>query len=510
MAEPASTGMDRAEMRKLLTGTKEKPVHCAIGIGKDPGIGLLLMDKMKAPKILEKQLMLAIPDTKNTRWGTAAVDWEDDPKLVKLYLNKPISGMARKLVKTLKGTGFSKVQIMLEDGTSVETAADEEADAEAAAAGAAGPTAAPPPPPPPPEATAPGPDAAELSKRLAALIPRVAQVADPVRKAEMAKLASLSNVNIKTNNLVYAATYIQQLATGLDAAPPAPPPSPPQAAAPAQDAGAMARQLAALIPRVAQVADPAQKATLSKLATDVNVNIKTNNLTYAATYLAQLQAGLDRAATPAAPAAAAAPADLDGLRKLWSRLTLTIPKAAKDNEAQAGQWTALSEQAGKLLDGGDAAAAAPAVEALRAAMASAVAKLQEAAKAAGTYDKSGQAWMAARKSVEDGLGRLRSSILTAYKGEPFAGEIEAKFDERTKPVLASFDLRLADTLGEVAKATDQAKRAQLIGQAHDLIDGYRAFAADPLIGDLDANPFVPLTMQATVGKVLDVVDRELH
>jgi hypothetical protein len=31
-------------------------------------------------------------------------------------LNKPVSSMARRLVKTLKGLGFRKMQILLEDG----------------------------------------------------------------------------------------------------------------------------------------------------------------------------------------------------------------------------------------------------------------------------------------------------------------------------------------------------------------------------------------------------------
>ena len=55
------------------------------------------------------------------------VDTDDDPTLVKFMLNKAVTSMARRLVKTLKGTGFRKVQILLEDGSPVEVAAEEEA-----------------------------------------------------------------------------------------------------------------------------------------------------------------------------------------------------------------------------------------------------------------------------------------------------------------------------------------------------------------------------------------------
>ncbi len=384
-----------------------------------------MLDRIKAPKAVEKEVK-ELPDANNTRFGTVVVDPDEDPKLVKFYLNKPISGMAKRLVKTLKGTGFTKVQILLEDGTSVEGAADEEDGAAAAPEAAA----------PPSAAQAPAQDAVALGKQLAALIPRVAQVGDAARKAELAKLANLCNTNLKTNNLTDAATYIEQLRKQLD----------------------------------------------------------------------------DGAGAPsAAPVAAAAPPNLEALHNFLMRLTLKIPEAAAGDQALHGQWSAMSEQAAGLLrGGGDPAAAAAAVEKLRVAMAAALEKLQDAARAAGTYDKSGKIWAAVRQKVEADLGKLRASILDAYKGQPFVGEIEAKFTERTAPVLRTLDLGLADKLAEVSKTADKAKRSQLIDQAHDMIDGYRAYASAPLLGDLDANPFVPLSVQATVTATLDTLAKALH
>jgi hypothetical protein len=427
MAAPVSTGMEKADMRKLLMQTKEKPVHCAIGVGKDQTLGLMVLDKMKAPKVLEKQLIDAIPDTKNTRWGTAQVDWDDDPKLVKLFLNKPISGMAKRLVKTLKGTGFSKVQIMMEDGTPVEGAAGEEEEEERETASSEQTEGVPPPPPPPTQS--PTLDAGELTRRLAALAPRIPAAAgdNAERKAELLKLASLGNVNIKTNNLTYAATYIGQLEQALTVPPPPPPPPPPPTG-PTNDAATLAKALAALIPRVAQVTDPAQKAVLAKLATDANVNIKTNNLTYAATYIAQLRAALER-----------------------------------------GTPTGTTEGG---TDTGPAA-----------------------------YAKSRLDWLAARQKMLSDIDTLRDRIVEAYPDQ--AADLEQRYRSRVAGVIEGLDESLADTLEAARNASDPEQRQQLVADSQGIVARYQAFlASEKIIDDLDANPFVPLSIRASMTATL--------
>jgi hypothetical protein len=105
------TGMDTGEMKQLLNKSKRNPVNCAVATSADGSLGLLLMHVTKKPQALVKDLLKSIPGAKNTRWGTAAVDQEADPKLVTFSLNKPMSSLDRKLIKTLKGTGFSKVDI---------------------------------------------------------------------------------------------------------------------------------------------------------------------------------------------------------------------------------------------------------------------------------------------------------------------------------------------------------------------------------------------------------------
>ncbi len=299
MAAETQTGMDRAEMKRLLIKSKQEPVNCAIGVGDDKSVALLMLARNRSSKSLQGDLQKEFPSAFNTRFGTAVVDTDDDPTLVKFMLNKAVTSMARRLVKTLKGTGFRKVQILLEDGSPVEVAADED-DAEQGSVST------------PATDSAPKPDASALAQVLAALVHRIADVADPAQKEALAKQAREANVNIKMGNLTYAAAGIESLRRALDAisalvndnSPPGqrieaepmavpPPPPPPPAAEAKQDAAALSAALAVLVPRIADVADPARKEALAKQARETNVNIKTGNLTYAAAGIESLRQALD-------------------------------------------------------------------------------------------------------------------------------------------------------------------------------------------------------------------------
>ena len=363
-----NTGMSKGDMKKLLIRSKEEPVNCAIGIGDDPAYGLLLMSKTKGPKILEKTLMLEFPKAKNTRWGTAFVDVEDNPKEVKLSLNRNVSGMSKKLIKTLKGTGFSKVIIVFEDGSEAET--HEEADEEA------------------PEGVA------------------AATTAEPAQAA----------------------------------APPPPPPGPPPASKTPEEtaalAQALAKALAGLAPLIPKAAgdDAGRKAMLMKLATDANVNIKTGNLKAAGGFIAQLKAEVQGAA-----AAPAQPATLQ---------TLT---------ASRQQWT-------------------------------------------GTQEK-----------VKAEVDKLRAALTQTYKNQPFANEIESRFQAKIAPVVSRFDDRLLDVLDDMMNTKEPAERTKLVTDARGLIKEYLSFAmSEPLIGDLDSNPFVPLAIRSTVTTTLAQLEKTTH
>jgi hypothetical protein len=227
MAADVNTGMEKPEMKRLLAKSKSEPVNCAFGQGDDNSTALLMLDKVKGPKGVEKELSGKFPEAKNTRFGTALVDVEVDPKLVRFVINKPVSGIARKLVKTLKGTGYNKVIIGLEDGTTVDSHSEEEEGSETEGEEK---SVAPPPP---------KLDPAMLTRLLGDLIKRIpaAVLAAPTLKDALGKLAAEATAHLKANQLTEAATQIAQLRKALDAVPasPAPPATP---AAPARAEGA--------------------------------------------------------------------------------------------------------------------------------------------------------------------------------------------------------------------------------------------------------------------------------
>jgi hypothetical protein len=511
--------MEVADMRRLLNESKSsgKPIGCAVGMSKDMKTALLLLHKSHEGAEVGRNLKKDVPDIVNMRFGTARID-EENAKLVRLVLNRPVTGVAKKLVKTLKGTGYTKVKLGLEDGTECEGADDEEdAQAQAAtaapdapaadAANQAAPAAAPPPPPAEQAAAPADPDS--LKKELAALAAQIAAASagDAAKSAALVKLAREAQVNIATNNLKYAATSIEQLRRAIAAAPPPPPPPPagPQAAKP--DALDLRKQLEALAKRIPEAAagDAKRNSELMKLAREAQVNIATNNLAYATTSLEQLRNAIERKAAPATP-----PADPQKTLAFLQRLKLLILKAANGDAALEAQWMAMADAAEAQLSGGDAAAGSAGVEALRIAMLPAVTRMQDEAKSTGAYTSSGKKWLEMRQTVEDEMERLRLSIAGAYQGDPALPAIEKAFRERTAPVLRTLNADLATKLEAAGKATKPEERQKLVDEAHGIIDGYKQYAADPFLADLDNNPFVPLSLRASLTATLAELAGAIH
>ena len=240
----SKTGMEKNEMKVLLAkASKDKPIRFAFGLGADTSVALLLLDKTKQPRAVEADLTTKFPQAKNTRFGTCYIggaksegeetgegeneEAEAKGKIVKFYVNKMVSSMAAKLVKTLKGTSYSKVEILMEDGTLVEGYEEAEEGTQPQAKTEAPPTTpqgipAPPIPPRAPPQT-PALDAAKLQQALAAQILRIPQVAGNNADflAVLRKLAVDATTSLKTGNLNYAAAQIEQLKKQLDAGPPA-------------------------------------------------------------------------------------------------------------------------------------------------------------------------------------------------------------------------------------------------------------------------------------------------
>lgn len=398
MAEP-EMAMEKAELKQLLVRSKKEPVNCAVAQAKEPAFALILLHKVKQPKALSKQLEGDFKDAKNFRWGTAFVDVDDNPKLVVFKLNKPAPGIARKLVKSLKGTGFTKARLQFDDGSAPEEHDDEAAEEATAEPGAAAPAAA---------------DAAAPAQPAAA--PQAAANDAPAPAA----------------------------------APQAAPAAAPQQAQPAgPDAGELQHTLAGLIERVKQV-DQNARAALAKLATDANTSLKNKDLNGAAALIGQLKDALNNAASGAQPQAAPAqPAPANG---------------------QA-----------------------------------------DPAKAATTFTKSSMAWTATRKKIDSEVAKLSAALQQAYAEDGLADEVTKQFKQRLDPVLAKFDAGLAQTLDAASNATDAQQRAQLVAQAKQQISSYQQFLGqEPLLQQLQNNPFVPITVLPTLEATLTALDNALR
>ena len=222
MAAEPNAGMDKAEMRKLLARSKDGGMNCAVGVGKDQQ-AMLLLHKTKAGPALVKELEKAAGGAlKSPAHGTALVDTDQDPKLVVLTLNKAPSGIGAKLKKTLKGTGFTKAMIKLDDGTIAEMV-DEE-DEEAKPGASAPPSASSAEPAKLAAAPAQATDqSAALKRAVAGLIGRIAAEGadDPHRKALLLKLAGDANAAFKANDVAGAAAIAAKLRDALDTPAPA-------------------------------------------------------------------------------------------------------------------------------------------------------------------------------------------------------------------------------------------------------------------------------------------------
>jgi len=78
-------------------------------------------------------------------------------------------------------------------------------------------------------------------------------------------------------------------------------------------------------------------------------------------------------------------------------------------------------------------------------------------------------------------------------------------------VLELFDDSLDEVLDAASNAADTAARAPLHDRARVLIARYQGFLhTDPLVRELDANPFVPIAAQATLSATLALLAGKLR
>jgi hypothetical protein len=127
------------------------------------------------------------------------------------------------------------------------------------------------------------------------------------------------------------------------------------------------------------------------------------------------------------------------------------------------------------------------------------------------FTKSRQIWIAARKRVEDEIEKLRAEIVATYQSDGIANDLETRYRARVSDILKTLDESLSEKLNEVAGAVDMAQRAKLIAEARGIMERYQSYlASEPLIADLDDNPFVPLSIRQTVSTTLSALEKVVH
>lgn len=562
MTKPAvgqPAGMGKPDLKRMLRLAREEPVQVAFALGGD-GKAIVQLDKSKPGRALEKALKNDAPDSKNHRWGTAMVD-PDDPKRVRFMVNKGGGGMARKLTIALKGTGFSKVQIVLEDGSAVEAHEDEdeaagddagsgqaeapdEVDAASPSAKGADDNDLEEPPSLPPGALAPDgnqpsaqagagsdvgqpsgqPDPKDLAQSLTGLVKQMLDVIrqDPSQKAALAELATDAQASLKRGDLDQAAAGIEILRQALDAA----------TDTGSTGNGALDQDGSAASGNGAgdDAADPAaadmagsDASSDTPAAGDDPAAADTDGGGPQWEARPSFEAQDDTSGKAAGDAAPAPAQDADALTAALAGLAKQIMPLIAADPTQRDALKGILAQAQTSLKGGDLDAAGGHVDTLRAMLDGAGAQANGQAgtaspdpatagqAAAPAIAKARQAWVATRQKVEGDLGKLHGAFASALQGHSMQDELTETLRSRVDSVLGTLDEALAHTLDGVNGATDPAQRAKLVEDAHALIGRYQAHvASDETIALLDSNPFAPLAIQKTMTATLAALSKAIR
>ncbi|MDE3010751.1 MAG: hypothetical protein KGI67_07680 [Pseudomonadota bacterium] len=125
------------------------------------------------------------------------------------------------------------------------------------------------------------------------------------------------------------------------------------------------------------------------------------------------------------------------------------------------------------------------------------------------FTQARQVWEATRKRVQADLEALETAIIASYLESPALPALSRgvrQFDR----VLDLFDLELAKRLDEAVGAVDAVQREAAITAARDLIDQYQGhLTREPLLQELDSNPFLPVKVRASLETSLRTLQSKL-
>jgi hypothetical protein len=232
----------------------------------------------------------------------------------------------------------------------------------------------------------------------------------------------------------------------------------------------------------------------------------------------------DVATVPAAATPAASvpppPPPLNAAANLMTQLRELIGRVGQATGERKAMMAKLAGAASEAIKANDPTRAAEAIGQLRAALATPVNSQAAAAPTTNgspagpvAYGKARLIWLSTRKKVMGDIDRLMEALRTHYSEEEtgLGDDIAGQFTEKVAPVMAAFDESLADALDAAINQTEPGPRAERVAEAKAIVERYEAYlGSEPLIGWMDANPLVPVTIATTLSTTLKALSATIH
>lgn len=461
-AATAAPEVDKAATKKMFAKAKKKQVGCALAVANQGGGMLIVMHKSKHDRgmvpVIEKEF--GKKDIKDIRFGSAFIDKAEDPKLVIIDINRALAGAARKLKKALKGTGVSKVRILVggkvdEEMVEVEPGDEDEPEI-------------------PDDDEDDGDEVDET------------ETEDAADEDEGEELQSQD-----TNQSVDPSQSTE----------------PNQSTQPAVDFQALATRLTAVAKNAVEVMknEPGRQGEIRSMLLTAQGAIKDQNPD-AASAIDMLEQELGMGAPSGDTPAPAF--NEDGLK---ARLTEAVKKmmiAVKDDPSRGDQLKGLAQEATAALRNRDPGTESV-IEQLETAIGAGNSNSNTPADASNDGDTPEQAppgidpqkhaaltaspklWVDTMSTIKTGIDQLKDAIRKDLGDEApeVLADVEKNLD-KIDAVTKRFDKELADLLDAAAKATDQAQRANQLKEARKVLAAHIKYAStEPLIAMIDDNPF---------------------
>lgn len=220
---------------------------------------------------------------------------------------------------------------------------------------------------------------------------------------------------------------------------------------------------------------------------------------------------------PAPPGPQAAPVDTKALKDRLTALVQRMMTVIAADPSRKDALLSIAKRAQLMLGTNNIQTATQNIDELELALgapgANGAPATNGAAKAVdpAALAKIGSIWKATGERVRADILKLRGKLVEQYASGPSGTAISDAYDKRVATLLGAFDGELNGKLDEASKAADPAARQAPLEAAREMIDKYKALVeGDPLVGDLDDNPFVKLSIRATMGTTLTALASAVH